>query len=120
MKPKLITSFLSMAFILLVAAPGFASFESIKHEFLMRGRVLDVKGDSAYLCIGNAGWAQVLGQKFTVYRFVRTGSMSPKPSLKYRREAAGKVKITEIIDDHMANATIISGEVREQDIAELK
>jgi hypothetical protein len=61
-----------------------------------------------------------VGQELTVYRFERTGNLSPKPSLRYKRVEMGKIRINEIVDVHMANAKIISGEAREHDVVELK
>jgi hypothetical protein len=51
---------------------------------------------------------------------VRTGSLSPKTSVRYVREKTGKVKIFEIVDEHMANAKIVSGEAKENYIVELE
>ena len=38
----------------------------------------------------------------------------------FKREEVGKVKILEIVDEHMANAKILSGEAKVNDIVELK
>lgn len=85
----------------------------------MRGQILEVNGDRAYLCIGSADGAQV-GQDLTVYRFIKTGRLGPRTSVNYKREEIGEVKISEIVDEHMANAKIISGQVKEHDVVELK
>jgi hypothetical protein len=38
----------------------------------------------------------------------------------FNREVVGKVKIMEIVDEHMANAKVISGEAKVNDIVELE
>ena len=116
MKRKVIIVF-SFFFMLVAASAGFGSLESLRHKYIMRGQILEVNGDTVYLCIGSADGAQV-GQELTVYRYERTGSMSPKPSLRYKRETVGKVRIKEI-DEHMARANIVSGKVRQHDVVEL-
>jgi len=37
----------------------------------------------------------------------------------YTREVAGKIKIIEVFDEHMAKATILSGEVKPHYFAEI-
>lgn len=119
MNRKVIIGLLSLSFIFVVALAGCATLETAGHKYIMRGQILEMSGDTAYLCIGSADGATV-GQELTVYKFVRTGSLSSKTSLRYKRELTGKVKITEIVDEHMANAKIISGEARENYIVELE
>ncbi len=118
---RLITGFLCLAFIFLAVRPAYAFFESLKHEYVMKGRILEVNGNTAYLCIGNPGRANaVLGRDFKVYRYVRTGNLSSKPSQRYERVETGAVRITQIVDGHMANAMILSGEIRDLDVVGLK
>jgi hypothetical protein len=56
-----------------------------------------------------------VGQELEVYKIFQT---RPKAAL-FRREHTGKVKITEIIDEHFAKATVISGKAEKNDIVEL-
>jgi len=71
-----------------------------------------------YLCVGTSEGAKV-GQELTVVRFVKMGNTGPKGQPVFKKEEVGKVKITEIVDEHMANATIVSGEAKVNDIVEL-
>ena len=119
MNRKIIVGVLSLSLMLFVVSAGFAGLESLKHEYIMRGQILEVSEGTAYLCIGSADGAKV-GQELTVYRFMKTGSPGPKTQVYFKREETGKVKITEIVDEHMANAKIISGQVKEHDVVELK
>ena len=103
----------------LLVMSGCASLQKAEHEYVMRGQVLEVAGNSAYICIGKADGAQ-LGQEFTVYRFVKAGYLTPKNQTPYfKKERAGKVKIEEIVHDHYSNANILTGSIKVNDIVEL-
>ena len=119
MKPRTIFSFLFS--VLLLFMSGCATFESAKHKYIMRGQILEVTGDTAYLCIGSKDGAQV-GQEYTVYRFVKVPLVKTRGTVNYvfKREQAGGIKITEIVDEHMATAQITRGEVKANYIVELE
>ena len=94
---------------------------SVYHKYLMRGTVLESTDGKIYLCVGTSDGAKA-GQELTVVRFTKTGG---SPGLKgqrptFNREEVGKVKILEVVDEHMANAKILSGEAKVNDIVELK
>ena len=98
---------------------GCASLQTAGHKYIMRGQVLEVSNSTAYLCVGTKDGAQI-GQEFVVYRFERTPSVNPKSTApSYKRVETGKIKITEIVDEHMATAKILSGSVKSNDVAEL-
>ncbi len=85
------------------------------HSIVMKGSIIHTTDDSVYLCIGKKDGASV-GQELDVYRMTFTGH--PKaPS--FMREKTGKVKITEIVDEHFATAVIVSGKAEKNDIVEL-
>ncbi len=119
MNRKIVIGYIVLSFMLIVTFTGCASLQTIEHKYIMRGQILEVDGDMAYLCIGSADGAKA-GQELTVYKFVRTGSLGPKSSARYKKVETGKVRITEIIDEHMANAKIISGEAKENYMVELQ
>ena len=106
--------------ILLLLMAGCVTLESEKHQYIMRGQVLEVTGDTAYLCIGSKDGAQV-GQEFTVYRFVKVHNpyASRGGFYSFKREQTGEIEITEIVDEHMATAKTVRGEVRVNDVVEL-
>ena len=56
-------------------------------------------------------------QELNVYKMVST-TTNPKVPM-FRREYTGKVKITEIVDDHFAKAIITSGKAEKNNIVEL-
>ena len=116
---KSFVGYLSLSLILIVALAGCASLETAGHKYIMRGQILEVDGDTAYLCIGSADGAKV-GQELTVYRVLRIGTPGQRTTVRYERKQAGKVRITEIVDEHMANAKIISGQAKENYIVELE
>jgi hypothetical protein len=102
---------------LMVAA--CATLETAEHKYIMRGQVLEVTGNEAYLCIGSKDGAQV-GQEYTVYRFVKVPNPNTKSPVPYfRREEIGKLKIMEIVDEHMATAKTITGKIQANDVVEL-
>lgn len=108
----------ALVLVLLVVSTSFAG--SVYHKYIMRGTVLEATDGKIYLCVGTSDGAKA-GQELTVVRFVKTGET---PGLKeqpmFKREEVGKVKILEIVDEHMANAKIVSGEAKVNDIVELK
>jgi len=117
MKKKNVISGLMV--ILLLVVSGCATLQTAGHKYVMRGQVLDVTNDVAYLCVGGKEGAQV-GQELTVYRFERVPSPNPKSAVPYfKRQETGKVKIAEIVDEHMATAGILSGSVKVNDVVEL-
>ena len=94
-----------------------ASYGAVTHKYLMKGSVLEVTDGMAYICVGTSDGAKV-GQELNVVRFTKTGT-TPKGAPTFKKEEVGKVKIEEIVDEHMANAKIISGEAKVNDIVEL-
>lgn len=58
-----------------------------------------------------------VGQVFTVLRYVNTGRRKDQQP-HYRIDHVGTVEITGI-ESHMANAKIISGDVKENNVVEL-
>ncbi len=104
----------STLLVILLTVMGCATMEAGRHEYLMRGSVLEVQDGTAYLCLGTEQGAKV-GQVFTVKRYVH---ILPSRGL-YNVEYVGTVKITEV-ESHMAYAKILTGDVRANDIVDLK
>jgi spermidine/putrescine-binding protein len=119
MERKAIISLLFL--ILIVIMAGCASMESFGHKYMMRGQILDITDGVAYLCIGSMDGAEV-GQEYTVYTFERTTNPNPKYAAQpyFVKKKAGKIRITEIVDEHMATAKILAGQVKVNDVAELE
>lgn len=90
------------------------SCATVYHGYLMKGSIIETSDSEVYLCIGRRDGASV-GQVLDVYKIPET-----KPeALHFTRVHTGKVKITEIIDEHFAKATVISGKAEKGDIVEL-
>jgi hypothetical protein len=100
---------------ILLMTMGCATMESARHEYFMRGQVLDVEGGTAYLCLGTEQGAKV-GQEFTVRRYVNIGGARGG---NYRVDNVGTVRITEV-ESHMAYANILTGKVKANDIVDLR
>jgi len=90
------------------------SCTTVYHGFLMKGSIIETSDSDVYLCIGSKDGASV-GQELDVYKIAQRQSKSTP----FRRVLTGKVKITEIIDEHFAKATVISGKAGMNDIVEL-
>ena len=113
MKTKLIKTIAVLLFFSVIS--GCAS---IRHDYLMKGQVLDVKDDSiAVVCVGLNDGATV-GQMLSVYRFKPTYS-TVEGTDQFERVDVGKVKIRKIVNEHYANAEILVGEVHKNDIVQL-
>jgi hypothetical protein len=117
--PVKIIAYLAASLLVLSVVVVSVSQAGAYHKYLMRGTVLESANGKIYLCVGTSDGAKA-GQELTVLRFVNTGGLSPKGGPMFKREEVGTVKIIEIVDEHMANATIISGEAKVNDLVELK
>lgn len=105
--------------ILFMFAAGCATMQAVEHKYFMKGQVLDVSDSEAYLCIGSAEGAKA-GQEFPVFRYVKLPFAGPKQTTpSFKREEVGSVKITQVVDVHYARATILSGDIKVNDVAEL-
>jgi hypothetical protein len=105
--------------IFFIVAAGCAALGSAGHKYLMKGQVLEVADQEAYLCIGSAEGAKP-GQEFKVYRFEKTQDLVGRQPRSYKRELVGEVRIKQVVDEHFATATVLSGNVAANDVAELK
>jgi len=90
------------------------SCATLYHGFFMKGSIIEASNSDLYLCIGSKDGASV-GQELDVYKIF---GESTKGS-GFRRVHTGKVKITEIVDEHFAKARVISGKAEKYDIVEL-
>ncbi len=91
-----------------------ASCATVYHGFIMRGSIIEASNSDVYLCIGSKDGASV-GQELDVYKVVAVSGARPV----FERVHTGKVKITEIVDEHFAKATVISGKAEKNNIVEL-
>ncbi len=109
----------TLGFLLAVLFITLAGCATIGHKYIMKGQILDVSDGVAYLCIGSADGAKV-GQEFPVYRYERLPFAGPKQRFpSFKREMVGSVKITQVVDVHYANASILSGDIKVYDVAEV-
>jgi hypothetical protein len=88
----------------------------VRHGFFMKGSILETYDSEVYLCIGKKDGARV-GQELDVIKITSSGN--PKSGFMFKRQGTGKVRISEIIDEHFAKATIISGTAEKNSIVEL-
>ena len=91
-----------------------SSCATFYHRYVMKGSIIKASDSEVYLCIGSKDGASV-GQELDVYEIIET---KPTPT-PFRRVIVGRVKITEIVDEHFAKATVIAGKADKNDIVEL-
>lgn len=103
---------------LLLPLAGCAGMEGAGHKYVMRGQILEVSDDSTYLCVGTNDGAKV-GQELGVYKYTKRPSHPKLQARKFKKEKTGVVRITGIMDEHMATAKIISGQAKQNYIVEL-
>lgn len=99
---------------MIILLTSCATMGKAYHKYLMKGSIIETYDSDIYLCIGSNDGAEV-GQELDVYK-IRTIS---KARSTFQREHAGKVKITEIVDEHFAKAKVISGKAEKNDVVEL-
>ncbi len=90
------------------------SCATVYHGFLMKGSIIEASDSDVYLCIGSKDGASV-GQELNVYKVITV----TKARSSFKRVHTGKVRITQIIDEHFAKATVISEKAEKNDIVEL-
>lgn len=109
----------SLAPVTSYAQPRGTTPPEIVHGVTMRGSVVRATGRQVVLCIGSADGAQA-GQELKVYR-IAFHPHGPKPGIgNFQRTRIGSVRIDGVIDEHFANASVISGSARLNDIVELE
>ena len=99
---------------MIILLTSCATMGKAYHKYFMKGSIIETDDSNIYLCIGSNDGAEV-GQELDVYK-IRTIS---KARSTFQREHTGKVKITEIVDEHFAKAKVISGKAAKDDIVEL-
>lgn len=98
-----------------------SSCAALYHRVIMKGSIIETSDSEIFLCIGKKDGATV-GQVLNVYKIVTFALPPPKPTpeiRRFKREYTGKVRITEIIDEHFAKAVVISGKAETHSIVEL-
>jgi len=104
---------------LLVSVAGCATNSPTYHNYIMRGQIIEVNDNIAYLCIGSSDGASV-GQELAVLKFGRMPPPSRSTAPRFKRDEVGKVRIIEIVDEHYAKATVLTGEVKANSMVELR
>lgn len=108
---------LLLASVFAAASAHAADSPSLRHTFFMRGHIVDMQDAALVVCIGQADGASV-GQTLDVVRH-RRASTGPKGMGRFKREVVGQVRIDAIVDEHYAEATLVSGEAGQHDSVEL-
>lgn len=92
----------------------------VRHGWVMRGQVLSLDAGVATVCVGTRDGAKV-GQVLDVHHItVQTVANPHSGGPTFSRSDAGRVKITEVFDEHYARAQIVSGNPVVNDVVELE
>jgi hypothetical protein len=110
---------LGLLFLAILPAVALAGSPGFKHEFVMRGQVLEAEAGTLVVCVGEQDGAEV-GQVLNVVRHVRIGGASKKAGPRYRRESVGRVRIIGLFDGHYADAKVVAGAPKIHDTVELE
>lgn len=97
--------------------PIAATAAGIGHSVIMRGSVVEVTNGKPTICVGKADGAKV-GQTHDVIRM--TTLAGARGGFGFRRDDVGQIRITAIVDDHFAFATVVQGDIAKHDIVELR
>lgn len=108
----------SLLFLGLATAVPAAEDPGIRHRVFMAGSVIESSAEGIFLCIGTSEGARV-GQELEVVRITRDQSVNPKQGMKFKREKVGTVRIDSLVDEHFAQATVLSGAAEKGDIVRL-
>lgn len=109
----------ALALALFLPVVSAADEPSVYHRYLMKGSIIEKKGDQLYLCVGTNDGAKV-GQELDVVRARRAPSGGKSGIVRFERKQVGRLRIEEIVDEHFARARLLSGEGKKGDLVELK
>lgn len=105
--------------ILLTIALAGCLPDSVRHGWIMRGQVLALDNGVATVCVGTRDGAKV-GQVLEVQHITVQPTSNPHaagPTIS--RTEAGRVRITELFDEHYARAQVVAGNPAVNDVVEL-
>ncbi len=100
--------------LMVILLTACATMGTAYHKYIMKGSIIETSADGVYLCIGTRDGAKV-DQELDVYKII---TISHARST-FQRVHVGKIKITEVVDEHFAKAKVISGKAEKNDIVEL-
>jgi hypothetical protein len=83
----------------------------------MRGSIVEKSADEVVICIGAKEGAAV-GQELEVVEFRQEPNKMSK-GMHFEKYSVGKIRITEVFDEHFARARIVEGKAEKSDVVEL-
>ena len=111
-------SYLKISLLVAIVMSLSSCTGSFRHDYLMKGQVIAINDNqSVVVCVGTADGARI-GQELNVYTFVERHSVTEGVE-QFVRNNVGKVVLEEIINEHYANAKVLSGEVGLNDMVQL-
>ena len=110
---------MALSLALILSGSASAGEGAFKHAYMMRGQVLEASAGEVVVCVGKRDGAQA-GQVLNVVRHVSGSSYGKRAGPRFRKVDVGSVRITSLFDDHYANATVVKGAPRVNDVVELE
>ena len=108
--------------LIVIAVFGFivsgCANSNFSHKYMMKGQVVSTVSDNVVVCLGVDDGAKV-GQVFDVYKFVMNDDNDEGADF-FKQEKTGKVKISNVIDEHFAEVIVLEGTVKRNDMVQLK
>ncbi len=98
----------------MILAGACQSAHNVHHGLIMRGSIVDKNADGVVLCIGSKDGATP-GQELAVIKVTQGTAKGV-----FVKQKVGVVKITAIIDEHFAKATVKAGQAELGQIVELE
>lgn len=101
----------------MIALPSVSNAQGLWHR-IMRGTIVANDNGAITVCVGRSDGAKI-GQELLVTRVTNTG-IGVKGSTAWRLQNIGRIRLTEVFDEHFAQATVISGSPSKNDLVELR
>ena len=102
-----------------LALSACATTSPAYHEYVMRGQVLSVDGNTLTVCIGERDGAEI-GQVLDLVRHEPRPSAPKDNGLRFKRVEVGAVRIASVFDEHYAKAEVLEGHASINDSVELR
>ena len=108
----------AVALLAILPATSLAGDPGFKHEYVMRGQVLEADGGRLVVCVGKRDGVEV-GRTLEVVRHVRVVGGPKQLGSRFRRERVGSVRVTALFDEHYAEVLVVEGKAQVNDTVEL-
>lgn len=110
---------LILAAVVIGFVAGCSNIQGVRHNYIMRGQVVEIAGNDAVICVGSADGAKVNQELIAYGLSKREVDVLDEDPVLWERIPVGAVRIERVIDEHFAKARVVSGTVSVHDVIEL-